>query len=749
MQEEHDEQPGRSPDGAHPEQGPRQEVSAAPVKATSPQRTNPYGEALTKLVGIVVFALILVVWDLPRGLFLQAYTITHGKGKHLYRETNWRSLLLSILFSMTGGIAVGQTSWATGASVLTWLSMGSATAAVLFLFGWTVLYLVLIDMLLDWSGGLWKRVNLTGDSDFFSDHPPVWFTFCLLGISWIAAVVTAGYAGWQSMFYIQAHQETFGFLGWFAAVVAAIVILAGIGLILWAAGKSADGAGVGWTIVIGALLTWLFWGTIGPLFWGLFNNLTGSGPWGSWGYVIGGLGGLIVAVVVGAIEGFLIYTFGVAIVAAVTSLAAVYALGDWTNAVVALVPLGSLQPFSPVLDVVAYGIELFCFAGLAFPGLHIVITHGFLIADVWGMVKSVYFNSLLERLSDTLFLHLVNLTFAVVGVIFFPGMIAQALGTANPWSIYSLTGVATAICYLCGYKLLAELGPLLHALAVGSYVGHKAFQFYVNHGWPFGTTGAWIACGISGFTFVLLVVPALCLAVRRTNRWRAAIWLRDRLDGAYDAIVSGLHTFWSRLFDAAEEAYSDTTPFRGAFLHLINIVVALAVLAGTLWAGLWLQFESLALVGTIAVVLAAASYLFTGNALLRYGVWPLSIVVSAVIGIACGVLAFHGQPVGWAGWRLGLALFFGLLGATAALSVILPWPYVWLKWLFSRRSFDARMEKRLAGWHQSVWLCFARPLGRLREQIKQYRRIYNQIWETVARWREQFSFTERGDAEDE
>ena len=667
------------------------------------QQTNWFEEIFFFIIAGVTFLL----WEPTKALFNKTYKNTDGNST----EPNFLNLALGALIALGSGIGVGyEMGWVGTAPFWHWALWGLGTTAAVFVYGWTLVYVFALKYAFKLSNRLWSHVNIdakeyrswSGDASATKLNP-AWFSKFLMFVGYVGVAALSIGTVYTVACYVQTHQAGWGWLGFIVAVIAVIAAIAAAIGILIGAGNIGGGKFSFFVFLVGAVLTWYFWGGISSLFIGLFHNLKGDN-WGNWGYVPGGLVGLIAACIVGGVTGKLLYSLRMRLVAVVSGVAATYYLAGHSDALVSQIPLGDFTFIAPALPWLAYGLELFLFIGFAFPILHVVITHGAKrLANVLDLMEDVYGE---ERGGyREFFLQVATLVATGLVLWYGPSLIAAVLPLHSAWLIWSITGAAGLLTYTAGGKLLDKTGSIPLGLAAAGYVGLNGYAYYLSHDLWFGLPGA-IGAGIlsAAATFVV-AFPASYLIVRfLTQSWLGA-FLRDKLVNLHQRVCNGLGDLVEKLFNAAEATYGDETPFREVFLHLVNIVVALAVLGGVFLGGSHLGV-AIWLSGLTAALLSFTSYVLIGKGLLRFGSAPIGFLTAAVLGVLFGTFVHGAEPAAWGGYRYILSIVGGLVGAAIVFGGPFCWFYLFLQTISNVVQADNWLRPLLVGGYDRVWKHF-------------------------------------------
>jgi hypothetical protein len=669
---------------------------------TPNQPTNWFEEVFFFIIAGLTFA----IWEPTKLLLRRTYTSRDGNSS----EPNLLNIALGVLISLGSGIGVGyQLGWVGHANFWHWVPWGLGTAAAIFVYGWTIVYLLTLKYAFKLSNKLWAHVNIdakeyrswSGDAAKTGTNP-AWFSKFLMFVGFVGAGLASLGTLIEVASYIQAHQSGWGWLGWIMGVICVITAIGAAISVLVGAGKIGGGKFSFFVFLVGCGLTWWFHGTIGSLFTGLFHNLRGA-DWGNWGYVPGGFIGLIAAGIVGGGLVTLLNNLRMRLVAAVFGGAATYALLPHTNALISQIPLGGFGFVAPVLPWLAYGLELLLFIGFAFPIIHIFVTHGLrklanvaeLMEDVYGEERGGY---------REFFLQVV--TIVATGLVIWKGasLLALVVTVPHAWIAYAATGLAALLTYTLGYKALDKTGSAPIGLACAGYFGLIGFEHYYAHQLWFGLPGAIGAGIISAVATFAIGFPAAYLGVRfLTGSWLGL--LRDPLVRLHARICSGLGELVDKLFDAADATYGDKTPFREVFLHITNILVALAV-AGAVYLSGQHVGVALWLTAVLAALLSFTSYVLVGKGLLRFGAAPIGFIVAAVAGYFAGTFIHGAQPADWGGYRYILSTIGWLLSS----AIVFGGPFCWLYLVFQLMSdvvsADKWLRPLLMGGYDRVWTRF-------------------------------------------
>lgn len=697
----------------------------------------------------VIAGLAFIFWEPTKGLFRGTYTKTRNYGDgNVVRDPNPLNITIGILISLATGIGVGyQLGWAGEAPFLTWALWGVGSAFATFIYGWTIAYQVAVRHAFKVSERLWSHVNIDAKEHhrYYRDESdtvrrnPAWFSQFLMFLSWALIVVAGAFAVYHVACLVQADQATFGWLGWIIGVLACIVLVI-VAIAIIAGAASLSGKFAFFLVVVGAVVAYFFWGPVSGLFLGLFRNLTG-GDWGAWGYVPGAVLGLLAGGIGGAIAGSILNALRIRLIAAVTGIAATYYLAGTTAAVASMIPLGSFAFLSPALAWLGHGIVLLLTVGFAFPIAHIFATHGLKrLANIFDLMDDVYGEK--RGGYREFFLQVATIAATVLTFWFGPGVVSASIGLTSIFAAIGISVVAATIVYIALYKLLDLTGSWPFGVGAAVLAGFKGYGIYAAHGLWFGTFGA-VAAGILAglFTFVV-AFPALYLALRFIIQGWLAAFLRDPLVNLHKRVCTLLGNLWDELFEAAEHAYGDTTPYREVFLHIANIAVAAGLTVGSFIAGGYLGF-ALWLTVVISVILTAASYVLVGRLLVRKGAAPIGFLVASAAGVLAGTFVFGAQPESWEWLRWILAVAGGLVGAALTFGGVFPWAYLIVRAIINVVAPEKWLRPFLVNTHNAVWekcsTFWARFLVKYRAFQERFKHARERFAQSYARFTERYN----------
>lgn len=710
----------------------------------SPPPPNLFEDLFFSLVA----GLALVFWDLTtRRWLLGTYTNVRGEGDGQYREGNQLNITLGVLFSLLAGIGAGYNmGWLGGAPFLEWASYSLLAAAGTAVYGWTIIYMILVRRAFRLSEKLWSHVNIDATyDDYYGQNGrrnPAWFSKLLMFAATVAVVLSALALDYAMTCYVQAHQEGWGWLGWISGVFLIIVmVVVVIAVFIMAAEASGGFAFVLFLALFGA--GYYFWGGVSGFLAGLYNNLTGDGPWGAWGYVPGAVAGTISGIIFGGAAGGLLWHLRLRLIAAVAGLYATYCLAPYSDALVSTIALGPLAFLQPILPWLAYGVELLAIIGFAIPATHIVITHGLRkLANIFDLWDEVYWE---ERGGyREFFLQGLNIVMAGLVIWLAPAVVSVWLGLESIAAIYGLAAAAALVSYVVVGRLLDRTGIWPFAVAVSGCAGLKCFAFYAAHFTAFGMWGA-AGAGVLAFLATMALGFPLPYAMVRWVLDRA--WLagavRGYLVNAHERVCQALADLLEELFEAADKTYGDDTPYREVAVHLTNIFLSLAVLGGTLWAGGVLGVAAW-LTNLAAALLTLTSYGVAGRALLRWGVWPVSFVISAGLGVLFGVYVHGALPEAWGGYRYAGSVPGGIFGAAVVFGAGYPFAYLFARWVINFTCPERWLRPALVGMYD--W--YTKLFGRFRARFMvKYRLFQERLAQARARFAERYAlFQERFNA---
>lgn len=708
-------------------------VERSPEGDPKKPQTNFFEDILFSIIAGVA----LLFWDLTtKRLLTGTYRVTEKHGDRTYSEANPLNLVIGVLLSLIGGIAVGYNLWwIGGAPFLQWAPWALGTTAFIAIYGWTSVYMVAIKYAFKWSEKLWSHVNVDASYDRSERSNPVWFSRALMGISMAGIVITGFGVLYEVACYVQAHQGGWGWLGWVIGMIAAVLSVVIAIVVLIIIGLSSRSFKVPfWLGVLGAIALWWFWVPVAALFGGLYSNLTG-GPWGAWGYVPGGLVGIIAGLIVGAIGFTLLLNFRLRLVAAVTSVAATWYFADYTNGIVSQIPLFGFDIVAPVLPWIAYALELLVFAGFAFPILHIAISHGLRkLANVLDLFEDVYGES--RGGYREFFLQVANIAGTAAVVWYGPALVTTFLGLTALYAVWPIVIAAALFTYIVLGKLLDATGSWPFGVATSGWVGMEFFAYYHSHYEFGGWIANWGFTALAAAVNFFILFPVAYLIVRWVlNRAWLAGFVRDGLVNFHNKVCKSVETLVEELFEAAEKTYNDRTPYREVGVHLTNIVVALAVLGGTIWGGFYLEVASWLTFGT-AGVLTMVSYGAFGKLLLNKGMKPVGYLVAAVSGVLLGVFVHGAQPEVWGYYRFIASVIGGLFGAAVTHGILFPWLYLFIRAIINVTSPETWLRPLLMSIHET----YSKFFGQFgRKFMVKYRLFQERLASARARFAERYA----------
>ncbi len=677
-----------------------------------------------KILMYLVVAPIVLFWESTTGLYTRTYqnSETH--------DTNVLNLIIGVIVSLVAGIGIGyHMGWVSDppASLVTWLSTAVGATAAVFIYGWTLLHFLIFRHAFRLSEKLWKNVNLDATERYrhsgnTSASNPSWFSVLLMAAAWIGVALLTATVFWQVTTYIQGHQEGWSWLGGIvgiaAIVIAAIVVIAILGFI-----ASESGGFAFLLVVLLAGFCWWKWTFVSGLSMGLYNNLTGS-DWGSWGYVPGGIVGVIAGAITAGITGTLLYNLRVRVIAVVVSAAATYALVPLTTQYVGGYDLGAFGFVSPVLPWVASALEFFVIIGFLFPLAHIVITHAFKkLADIPELMESAYDEA--KGGYREFFLAVLTLVATGATIWYGPALAVAYGGFTSLWLVYSATAAAAVLVYTLGGKLIFKMGVFPFALGVSGLAAFESFQYYVAQGLWYGKIGGAVA-GVAGFALTIAVLFPLAYIVVRylTQGWLGAA-LRNPLVNTHQRVCSGIVNLVEELFQAARHTYGDATPYRDTFLQLANLAATGAITYGAWIGSAYLGFALwLTIVATAAALVA--SYVLVGQLFKKQGVGLVGLLAAIVGGVAAGIMVHGSQPFGY--W---LSVPGGLVGAALTAGAVFPWAYLLLRAILNFVSQETWLRPVLVNAHEKAWTRFST----LR---RDFRVVYAQVRDTMKRMKDDF-----------
>lgn len=677
-----------------------------------------------KILMFGIVGSVVLFWESTKGLFKRTYQDAES------HDVNLLNVIVGVILSLVAGVGIGyHMGWVSDppASLVSWLSTAVGATVAVFVYGWTLLHFLVFRHAFRASEKLWKHVNLDGEEKYrrsgdTSPNNPSWFSFLLLALAWVGVAVLTATVFWQVTTYVQGHQAGWSWLGSIVGIaaiaVAAIVVIAILGFI-----ASESGGFAFFLLLVLAAICWWKWAFVSGLSMGLYNNLTGS-DWGSWGYVPGGIVGVIAGAITAGITGTLLYNLRVRVIAVVVSAAATYALVPLTAQYVGGYDLGAFAFVSPALPWVVSALEFFVTIGFLFPLAHIVITHALKrLADIPELMEAAYDEP--KGGYREFFLSVLTLAATGATIWYGPSLAVAYGGFTSLWLIYSATAAAAALVYTLGGKLLLKIGVFPFALGTSGVAAFASFQYYMAHGLWYGKIGGAVA-GVAGFALTIAVLfPLAYLLIRYLTQGWLGAWLRNPLVNAHQRVCTGIVDLFEELFQAARHTYGDRTCYRETFLQLANLVATCAITYGA-WVGsaylgfaLWLAILS-------TVVAFVASYVLVGQLFKKQGVGLVGLLVAIVGGVFAAVMVHGAQPYGY--W---LSVPGGLVGAALTAGALFPWAYLLLRAILNVISQETWLRPALVNTHEAVW-------NRFSTLRRDFLVLYVQVRDSMKRMKDDF-----------
>lgn len=629
--------------------------------------------------------------------------------KSLFRKTYSQNdsaipAIIGVLVSLLAGIGVGYNmGWLGEAAWYKWSSFGVGTTALSFFYLWPLLYLGVFKFAFRVSEKLWKYVNIDAYEPYRSRDEervqnPAWFSKVLMFLGWIGVGVVSLGTLVQVAISVQAHQATWGWLGGLLGIICFIILFViGCGIVRLLAYISGFFAFL--AVVAGIICTFVFWGAVSAVLGGAWNSLTGA-DWGAWGYVAGGLVGLICAAFVGSALGALLKSAKIRLIAAVTGFATVYALVPTTNALVAEIPLGAFGFAGIALPWLAYALELLLVIGFVFPAVHIFVTHALRkLADLADLMESAYGER--EGGFREVFLNVAAIGAAATVPFFAPAALTAYLGLTTLWTIVPATAVLVYLTYTLGGKLLDAVGNWPFGVVAALAAAYKTFFAYQAAGYVFGVVGAGAAAAFAGAATFVVIFPLAYILVRKVLTVVGILNVRDALLRAHERACSLIFDLIDEVMEAAKNAYGDETPYAKVFAHIINLVVAGAVVYGSYLGGEWLGF-ALWLTLSCAAVLAVLAYTLVGKALVKWGSAQVGFVLASAAAIIGGIHIHGAQPEVWGNARYILSIVGALVVGAITFGGIFPVAYLVVRKIINIVSPEAWLLPLLEGAHTRI-----------------------------------------------
>ncbi len=699
------------------------------------QNSNPFED----LIFSICAAIALALWGLTtKRLLLGTYRISRTFNDQEVRQTNVLNTSIGTALALIAGIAVGYNlGWIDNQSFWHWALWSLAASAVTAVYIWTTVYMLGARYAFKGSRRLWSYVNIDAQSlPYYArrngKYNPAWLSKLLLFLARAALIIASLDAIYLVACHIQAHQHGWNWLGQLCSIVVPLLLfvamIAALRLI-----ASFSGWLVFWLLVSGVIAYFYYQKICNAFALGFYHNLTG-GAWGPWGYVPGAVAGLVFAGIVGGGLWYALSNLRIRLIAGAASIAATWYFAAATNRVVSIIPLGHFGLIAPALPWFAYALESFILGGFVFPIVHIIISHGIPKLNIFQLARKTYKEP--RGGYREFFLQALNIIATAWVIWFGPELLRAHSGYSSPWIIYPLTGAAALFSYVALGSILDITGVWIFGAAVSTYGGFRAFALYEAHYKLFGWWGALAAAIIGTLACFYLLFPVAYLILRwlLDRRWLAQA-ARNKLVDTHERVCDALWTVWDELFEAADKTYRDRTPYREVAVHLLNFVVALAVLSGSFWYAQRLGLPTW-LSAPIAVILTMTSFGLVGKALLRWGMRPVGFLLGSIAGVLLGVAIHGGQPAHWGGYRYILSFFGGLFGAAMMYSVIFPWLYVFMRAGINETDPETWLRPALIGFYERYSSFF----GRFRTKfLYKYRLFQSRLEQARTRFEQRYA----------
>jgi hypothetical protein len=353
--------------------------------------------------------------------------------------------------------------------------------------------------------------------------------------------------------------------------------------------------------------------------------------WGWFGWVVGVVGGGVLAVGSGMLVSAGLWNVGMPLVALLSGAALTYFFG---------IDLSAHVPtfgYPVAVRHAGEALQVLAWEGYVFPLGHIIISRMF------GWVGK-YYNMLLDNTyndDDANYLGFLcqSINIGAAGVAAYHAFAYASTFGYGLWLAVPATAVATLVAYLIGGALLHRWSNMFVGVASSLGVGVLAF-FYGQAVVPFGIAGAIVVAVVSAVANGMLIYPLVYQLVKLLTNLLLASWLGKPLVDMYKTISS-------EVFSSIEKTYDDTTAYGPLFVQLVNIATAV---------GVYLLVSDLVpmihLTGWVALSLPALltvfSYLFVGRLLVAYKTVLIGTLSAIAVGAFVGVEVFaHFQHNLW------------------------------------------------------------------------------------------------------
>lgn len=454
--------------------------------------------------------------------------------------------------------------------------------------------------------------------------------------------------------------------------------------------------------------------------WTVLTVIHAKMAMGFFGYIVGGVAGLILGVIVGAGSLSLLHGVKLPFAAAAIGALTIYLTRGLTQTYL------PTSAFGFDFTGVVYAIEAAVWMAYLFPLAHIVVSRGFSFA--WDLVddlcKSIYNEP--KGGYREFFLQVVNIGVATGAFLTVASYVPTfGFGTI---AVYGAASLATLVVYIIVGKVLTEIGNIPVGLASAAGAGYVAFGYASAFGGTLaGIAGAAVAAVLTGF----VLFPVAYWLVRLIANPLLASWLRNPLVNIHKVLSD-------ELLHAFDRTYSDpNTNYVSLFSQLASLTATVAVYFGAVLLAGVLELGSILTVGLVGALLFAA-YLTFGKLARRYGNGLVAALVSIGAAVFVGAHVYALPAYG----SLWYAVPAGVGAILATVFVAFPVAYVIVKAVLTGIKADVWLKAIVVGafdkvesLFSTIWNAIVVNYNAIKATIDpiftDFNRAFKQAWEQI------------------
>lgn len=467
---------------------------------------------------------------------------------------------------------------------------------------------------------------------------------------------------------------------------------------------------VGAAIVLGAI----------NLGWTVLTVIHAKMAMGFFGYIVGGVAGLILGVIVGSGSFALLHSVKLPFAAALIGAGTIYLARGLTQTYL------PTSAFGFDFTGVVYAIEGALWMAYIFPLAHITISRGF--SFVWDLVddlcKAIYNEEKGGYREFSLQVTNVGVTYAAFQLV---AGYAPTLGF-GALAVYSAASLAALVAYIIVGKVLTEIGNGIVGFAASAGAAYLTFGYASTYGGlVVGLLGGALAAALTGF----LLFPAAYWLVRLVAKPLLSSWLRNPLVTIHKVLSD-------ELLHAFDRTYSDPNKnYVSLFSQLASLTATVAAYFGAVLLAGVLELGTILTFGLVGVLVLAA-YLTFGKLARRYGNGLVAALLSigAAVFVGAHVYALPDYGTLWYAIPAGIAAIVGTV------FVAFPVAYVIAKALLTGIKADVWLKAIVVGAFDTVESVFSTIWQAIVENYKaikatidplftDFNRAFKQAWEQI------------------